>query len=102
MTDGFRTVFLAVEPTWEGWLNALQENWVVAQKTDHRAGEADCGRSRSDPEMVAKKRPNGPALEDHYHQFHLPNPQSGRHTATAMVRVIGSEAESFRTVEFGA
>jgi prenyltransferase beta subunit len=34
MTTGFRTVFLATEPTWEGWLNALKQNWVVAIRHD--------------------------------------------------------------------
>jgi hypothetical protein len=34
MTTGFRTVFLATEPTWEGWLNALRQNWVVAIRHD--------------------------------------------------------------------
>ena len=34
MTTGFRTVFLATEPTWEGWLNALKQNWVVAIRRD--------------------------------------------------------------------
>jgi len=31
---GFRTLFLATEPTWEGWLNALKRNWVVAVRHD--------------------------------------------------------------------
>jgi len=34
MTTGFRTVFLATEPTWEGWLKALKQNWVVAIRRD--------------------------------------------------------------------
>jgi hypothetical protein len=33
-TTGFRTLFLATEPTWDGWLNALKENWVVAVRRD--------------------------------------------------------------------
>jgi hypothetical protein len=33
-TTGYRTLFLAVEPTWDGWLNALKENWVVAVRHD--------------------------------------------------------------------
>lgn len=33
-TSGYRTLFLATEPTWEGWLNALKENWVVAVRHD--------------------------------------------------------------------
>ncbi len=33
-TTGYRTLFLATEPTWEGWLNALEQNWVVAVRHD--------------------------------------------------------------------
>ncbi len=32
--EGFRTLFLAREPTWEGWLTALRNNWVVAVRHD--------------------------------------------------------------------
>ncbi|MDQ3621524.1 MAG: terpene cyclase/mutase family protein [Verrucomicrobiota bacterium] len=38
MTTGFRTVFLATEPTWEGWLEALQRNRVVAIRHDAVSG----------------------------------------------------------------
>lgn len=34
LVAGFRTVFLATEPTWEGWLSALQQNWVAAIRHD--------------------------------------------------------------------
>jgi prenyltransferase beta subunit len=34
MTTGFRTLFLATAPTWEGWLEALHRNWVVAVRHD--------------------------------------------------------------------
>ncbi len=33
-TTGFRTLFLAAEPTWAGWLNALKENWTLAVRRD--------------------------------------------------------------------
>jgi len=33
-TSGHRTLFLATEPTWEGWLNALKQNWTVAVRHD--------------------------------------------------------------------
>ncbi len=33
-TSGFRTVFLAAEPTWAGWLEALKNNWVVPVRRD--------------------------------------------------------------------
>jgi hypothetical protein len=32
--EGFRTLFLATEPTWESWLTALKNNWVVAVRHD--------------------------------------------------------------------
>jgi hypothetical protein len=38
VTTAFRTVFLATEPTWEGWLNALKQNWVVAVRHDTWTG----------------------------------------------------------------
>lgn len=34
MTTGYRTLFLATEPTWAGWLNALKQNWTVAVRHD--------------------------------------------------------------------
>jgi hypothetical protein len=37
-TTGFRSVFLATEPTWEAWLNALDRNWVVAIRHDAVSG----------------------------------------------------------------
>jgi hypothetical protein len=52
------------------------------------------------PELIAKRRPGGAAYEDHYHQFRMPDPAPGRHTATAVVRVIRTGAESSRAVEF--
>lgn len=33
-TTGFRTLFLATEPTWDAWLHALQQNWVAAVRRD--------------------------------------------------------------------
>lgn len=38
MTTGFRTLFLATAPTWEGWLKALRRNWVVAVRHDAVSG----------------------------------------------------------------
>lgn len=34
MTTGFRTLFLAKEPTWAGWAEALRRNWVGAVRRD--------------------------------------------------------------------
>jgi hypothetical protein len=39
MTTGFRTVFLAAEPTWKGWLDALKHNWVAAIRHDALSGQ---------------------------------------------------------------
>ena len=38
MTAGFRTLFLAREPTWAGWLEALEAGRVVAVRHDARSG----------------------------------------------------------------
>lgn len=34
MTTAFRTLFLAEEPTWDAWLQALKNNWVVPVRRD--------------------------------------------------------------------
>ncbi len=34
MTTGFRTLFLATEPTYAAWLEALEKNWTVAVRND--------------------------------------------------------------------
>jgi hypothetical protein len=36
--EGFRTLFLATEPTWKGWLTALKNNRVVAVRHDRVSG----------------------------------------------------------------
>jgi hypothetical protein len=38
MTTSFRTLFLATEPTWEGWLKALKNNWVAPVRRDPWTG----------------------------------------------------------------
>ena len=35
---GFRTLFLAEAPTWEGWVKALKENWLVGVRHESRSG----------------------------------------------------------------
>ncbi len=37
---GFRTLFVAKEPGWQGWLEALDRNWVVAVRRDDVTGNA--------------------------------------------------------------
>jgi hypothetical protein len=39
MTAGFRTLFLAAEPTWAAWLDALKRDWVVAVRRDAVTGQ---------------------------------------------------------------
>ena len=182
MTTGFRTVFLATEPTWEGWLNSLKNNWVVAVRHDQwSAGktwmhggsnevlelvrarerywrwwdnreiqrplvsivavwpEDEFEVARPDtgvtvrvrcawentpqgllrqpitefvklsldgrevmPTLVSKRRPNGPLLNDNYHQLQLPELKPGNHTATVVVRVIATGEERSRTIDFPA
>jgi hypothetical protein len=182
MTTGFRTVFLASEPSWEGWLDALRRNRVVAVRRDAVSGfrtvmhggtpevmdfvrrrdrdwrwwdnpeiarplvsivavtpadEFEAARpdrgvtirvrcawenttqgqprqpiaelvklvvdgSDASPTLVAKNRPAGAGLEDHYHQLHLADPAPGKHTATAVVREVATGAETSRTIEFDA
>ncbi len=36
--EGFRTLFLATEPTWDAWLDALQNNRVAAVRRDRVSG----------------------------------------------------------------
>ena len=179
-TTGFRTLFLGTEPTWDAWLHALKQNWVVAVRRDvwtrgrtwmHsgsdsvrdyvRAHEADwrwwdnpaiarpmvslvavraddpleparpergaflrvrCAwentpqgllkaplaelvRLSVDGKPVAPAihapapRPNG-LRTDHYHFLPLEGFSAGRHTATAVVRVLATGAEVARTVDF--
>ena len=180
MTGGFRTLFLATEPTWDAWLAALKENHVVAvrhdtvsgMKTwthggsrevtdfvrarehewrwwdnprisrplvsvvavrpgeDFEAGRPDKGvtirvrcawenttqglpktplaellelkvdGAKVSPTLVApRQRPGGPH-SDYRHQYHLPDPAPGAHTATARIRVIATGAEVERSVRF--
>ncbi|HEY7326562.1 MAG TPA: prenyltransferase/squalene oxidase repeat-containing protein [Gemmataceae bacterium] len=182
MTEGFRTVFLATEPTWEGWITALRNNWVAAIRHDAVSGnrtwmhggppevldfvrrnsrdwqwwdnpeirrplvsvvavtpedEFEAARPEKgvmlrircawenttqglpkrpltelvkllvdgaevSPMLIAKQRKGNAAFEDYYHQFHLPNPTPGNHTAKAIVRRIDTKADSSRTIEFHA
>jgi hypothetical protein len=182
MTEGFRTLFLAPEPTWDGWLGALRDDRVVAVRRDaasggklwmhagrpevaefvrrreqdwrwwdnpgvrrplvsvvavapadaFEAGRPDRGvvvrvrcawenttqgqpkrpiaelvrltvdRAEVHPELVARKRPTGAGLADHYHLFWLAEPARGEHVATAVVREVATGAESSRTCRFTA
>jgi hypothetical protein len=179
-TTGFRTVFLAAEPTWEGWLTALEHNWVAAIRHDAASGfktwmhagspevlefvrqhetewrwwdnpliqrplvslvaltpkdafEAarpeqgltlrvrcawECAAQGQlkqpmaelvkltldgvevSPKLVTRRGPRGAMLVDQYHEFHLPTPAPGKHTAGARIRVVETGAEASRDLEF--
>lgn len=59
MTAGFRTLFLAEAPTWEGWLNALCHQWVAAVRHDAASGFETWIHSSSNPvrEFVLEREP---------------------------------------------
>jgi hypothetical protein len=177
--EGFRTLFLATEPSWEGWLTALKRNWVVAVRHDRvsrnetwshggppevldfvrrrerqwrwwdnpayespvvslvavtpadrwEAARPEQGvtirvRCRCDcttqglpkaprvelvrleidgrevtPTLVAPPAKGG-AFQDRYHVHHIAQPEPGRHTATATVRVLATGAQSSHSIEF--
>jgi prenyltransferase beta subunit len=48
MTGGYRTLFLATEPTWDAWLTALRQNWVVAVRHDDVSKQKTWMHSGSD------------------------------------------------------
>jgi hypothetical protein len=178
MTEGFRTLFLARQPTWSGWLEALANNWVVAVRHDAVSGgktwmhgmpdvidfvkerwrdwqwwknptierplvsvvaltprdELEVGRPEKGVairvrcawenttqglpkkpiaelasllldgkpvkvEHVIRRRSNGP-LDDDYHLHAWPEPPSGKHTVTAVVRRLADSSESKRSIAF--
>jgi len=176
---GFRTLFLAAEPTWDGWLKALERNWVLAVRHDEVSSNktwihgsppevVDFVRRRQlqwrwwdnprisrplvsvvavttgdkwetarpeqgvtvrvrcqwgntaqglpkvprvellklkvdeqevEPTLVAPKAKWG-AYQNYYHYYHMSRPAPGRHTATAVVRTIDTQAVSEHTIEF--
>ncbi|MGI6457060.1 MAG: prenyltransferase/squalene oxidase repeat-containing protein [bacterium] len=180
MTTGFRTVFLATEPTWEGWLNALEKNWVASIRHDQLSANNTWIHAGSDevlhfirqhesswrwwknpdirrplvsvvslkpqdqfetghpetgvairvrcawenttqglpktplaelvelkvdhetvtPELVAPRQPRGNAYRDYYHYYPIPQPDPGKHFATAVVRDLKSNQSHSRTIEF--
>jgi hypothetical protein len=181
MTEGFRTLFLARTPTWDAWLQALRNNWVVAVRRDAVSGFAtwmhggasevlDLVREREHdwrwwdnpqvqrplvslvalgpdeafeaahpergitlrvrcawqnttqgllqkpitelarltvdgrevaPQLVVIKQTGKDVLVDHYHVHPIPELTPGRHTARAVVRVVGGETEKEATIVFG-
>jgi hypothetical protein len=52
------------------------------------------------PELATIKGPRGALLADHYHHYHLAQPAAGKHTATAVARVLQTKAEASRTIDF--
>jgi hypothetical protein len=182
MTTGFRTLFLAREPTWEGWLGALRQNRVVAVRHDAVSGgktwmhggdaevvdfvrrherdwrwwdnpairrpmvsivavgpgdEFESARpergitirvrcawenttqglaqkplaelltlavdgAEVEPALFVERAPKGVAVLDHAHRFHVARPAPGKHTATAVVRVLATGETVSRTIAFDA
>ncbi len=178
MTEGFRTLFLAQQPTWHGWLDALKNNWVVAVRHDAVSGgqtwmhgmpdvidvvkkqwrswqwwdnpaikrplvsvvaikpsdEFEVGRpergvairvrcawqnttqglpkkqitelvkmmvagKQVEPQHVTRRRPNN-AIEDDYYLYNWPDAPPGKYTASATVRNIATQEESWRPIQF--
>lgn len=177
--EGFRTLFLAREPTWQGWLTALKNNWVVAVRHDRVSGGRtwmhggppevlefirrrepqwrwwdnrafqspvvslvivrpedkwevarpergvtirvrcrwDCttqGLPKTPrveltslavdgvevtPVLTAPKAKTG-AYQDYYQSYHIAEPAPGKHTATAAVRTLATQAQSSQTITF--
>jgi prenyltransferase beta subunit len=56
MTEGFRTLFLARRPTWEGWLEALANNWIVAVRHDAVSGDKTWMHGMPEVIEVVKKQ----------------------------------------------
>lgn len=180
MTTGFRTVFLASEPGWDAWLDALKQNRVAAIRHDAvsrsqtwiHAGpsevvdfirareltwrwwdnpeiarpmvsvvavkpedEFEIARPNSgvtlrvrcawentaqgllktplaellkvtvddsevSPELVSTKAPRGVQLSDQYHHVHLTQLAPGKHRASAFIRVLATQMETSRSLEF--
>jgi hypothetical protein len=57
MTEGFRTLFLAREPTWGGWLSALETNRVLAARHDAVSGDETW--MHGDPAVIDFVREHG-------------------------------------------
>ncbi len=51
------------------------------------------------PTLNAPRAKQG-AYQDHYHSHRLAEPTPGKHTATATVRVLATQAEFQHTIEF--
>jgi hypothetical protein len=51
------------------------------------------------PTLNAPRAKQG-AYQDHYHSHHLAEPTPGKHTATATVRILATQAEFQHTIEF--
>jgi hypothetical protein len=60
MTAGFRTLFLAAEPTWDAFLTALRNNWTVAVRHDAPSGQRTWLHGGSDQvlEFVRQREPD--------------------------------------------
>lgn len=89
MTEGFRTLFLATEPTWDAWLNALKRDWVVAVRHDEISRGETWMHGGSD-EVLARVR----AHEAEWRWWD--NPQVRRPLASLVALRPGDEFEAGR------
>jgi hypothetical protein len=54
------------------------------------------------PELVVKKQTGRDVVVDQYHQYPLPEITPGKHTARAVVRLVGKDLENEMSIVFGA
>jgi hypothetical protein len=53
------------------------------------------------PKLVTRNGGRGGALVDRYHEYHL-EPAPGKHSATAIIRVVETGGQASRTIEFSS
>jgi hypothetical protein len=87
-------VMIRVRCAWENTTQGLPKK-PIAELVELKVDGA-----KVSPALVTpSQRPGGPR-SDYRHQYHLPDPTPGVHTATARVRVVATKAESERSIQF--
>jgi hypothetical protein len=87
MTEGFRTLFLAHAPTWDGWLDALRNDRVVAVRHDAVSGFESWLHGGSSAVVNF--------VRDHEHQWRWwDNPEIQRPVVSMMALSPGEEFET--------
>jgi hypothetical protein len=90
-----RGITLRIRCAWENTTQGLLTKPItelVRLSVDGRAAA---------PQLVVIKQPGRDVLVDHFHVHAMPDLPPGRHTATAVVRVIGKGVERESTIQFG-